>query len=97
MPGVTRSGDPPELVLDADPGGVELFIHLAAYAAAARAFDSYQVALAVFAEARLPHGCDRVHDQLGDFFRVADQGQVTGVDLHRRGGHPPGHEPLKLG
>lgn len=30
---------------------VELFIHLAAYAGAARAFDSYQVALAVFAEA----------------------------------------------
>jgi 4-carboxymuconolactone decarboxylase len=30
---------------------VELFIHLAAYAAAARAFDSYQIALAVFAEA----------------------------------------------
>ena len=29
---------------------VELFIHLAAYAGAARAFDSYQVALAVFAE-----------------------------------------------
>ena len=31
---------------------VELFIHLSAYAGAARAFDSYQVALAVFAEAR---------------------------------------------
>ena len=31
---------------------VELFIHLAAYAGAARAFDSYQDALAVFAEAR---------------------------------------------
>lgn len=30
---------------------VELFIHLAAYAGAARAFDSYQVALDVFAEA----------------------------------------------
>jgi len=30
---------------------VELFIHLSAYAGAARAFDSYQVALAVFAEA----------------------------------------------
>jgi alkylhydroperoxidase/carboxymuconolactone decarboxylase family protein YurZ len=30
---------------------VELFIHLAAYAGAARAFDSYQTALAVFAEA----------------------------------------------
>ncbi|MDG4823573.1 carboxymuconolactone decarboxylase family protein [Asanoa sp. WMMD1127] len=29
---------------------VELFIHLAAYAGAARAFDSYQTALAVFAE-----------------------------------------------
>jgi 4-carboxymuconolactone decarboxylase len=29
---------------------VELFIHLAAYAGAARAFDGYQVALAVFAE-----------------------------------------------
>jgi 4-carboxymuconolactone decarboxylase len=29
---------------------VELFIHLAAYAGAARAFDSYQVAVAVFAE-----------------------------------------------
>ena len=29
---------------------VELFIHLAAYAGAARAFDSYQDALAVFAE-----------------------------------------------
>jgi 4-carboxymuconolactone decarboxylase len=31
---------------------VELFIHLTAYAGAARAFDSYQIALAVFAEAR---------------------------------------------
>jgi len=30
---------------------VELFIHLEAHAGAARAFDSYQVALAVFAEA----------------------------------------------
>jgi 4-carboxymuconolactone decarboxylase len=30
---------------------VELFIHLEAYAGAARAFDSYQVTLAVFAEA----------------------------------------------
>ena len=29
---------------------VELFIHLEAYAGAARAFDSYEVALAVFAE-----------------------------------------------
>jgi 4-carboxymuconolactone decarboxylase len=29
---------------------VELFIHLEAYAGAARAFDSYQVALAAFAE-----------------------------------------------
>jgi 4-carboxymuconolactone decarboxylase len=29
---------------------VELFIHLSAYAGAARAFDGYQVALAVFAE-----------------------------------------------
>jgi 4-carboxymuconolactone decarboxylase len=29
---------------------VELFIHVEAYAGAARAFDSYQVALAVFAE-----------------------------------------------
>ncbi|GIF67128.1 hypothetical protein Ais01nite_51630 [Asanoa ishikariensis] len=29
---------------------VELFIHLEAYAGAARAFDSYQTALAVFAE-----------------------------------------------
>jgi 4-carboxymuconolactone decarboxylase len=29
---------------------VELFIHLAAYAGAARAFDSYQVVLAVFGE-----------------------------------------------
>lgn len=29
---------------------VELFIHLEAYAGAARAFDSYQVAAAVFAE-----------------------------------------------
>jgi 4-carboxymuconolactone decarboxylase len=29
---------------------VELFIHLEAYAGAARAFDSYQVALAVFAQ-----------------------------------------------
>jgi 4-carboxymuconolactone decarboxylase len=29
---------------------VELFIHLEAYAGAARAFDSYQVALAVFGE-----------------------------------------------
>ena len=31
---------------------VELFIHLTAYAGAARAFDSYQTALTVFAEAR---------------------------------------------
>jgi 4-carboxymuconolactone decarboxylase len=31
---------------------VELFIHLEAYAGAARAFDSYQVALKVFAETR---------------------------------------------
>ena len=31
---------------------VELFIHLTAYAGAARAFDSYQIALTVFAEAR---------------------------------------------
>ena len=30
---------------------VELFIHLTAYAGAARAFDSYQIALTVFAEA----------------------------------------------
>jgi 4-carboxymuconolactone decarboxylase len=30
---------------------VELFIHLAAYAGAARAFDSYQIALGVFGEA----------------------------------------------
>jgi 4-carboxymuconolactone decarboxylase len=30
---------------------VELFTHLPAYASAARAFGSYQVALAVFAEA----------------------------------------------
>jgi alkylhydroperoxidase/carboxymuconolactone decarboxylase family protein YurZ len=29
---------------------VELFIHLEAYAGAARAFDSYQIALAVFAD-----------------------------------------------
>jgi 4-carboxymuconolactone decarboxylase len=29
---------------------VELFIHLEAYAGAARAYDSYQIALAVFAE-----------------------------------------------
>jgi alkylhydroperoxidase/carboxymuconolactone decarboxylase family protein YurZ len=29
---------------------VELFIHLEAYAGAARAFDSYQIALEVFAE-----------------------------------------------
>ena len=29
---------------------VELFIHLEAYAGAARAFDSYQIAVAVFAE-----------------------------------------------
>ncbi|MGS2613480.1 carboxymuconolactone decarboxylase family protein [Micromonospora sp. LZ34] len=29
---------------------VELFIHLAAYAGAARAFDSYQIAVAVFGE-----------------------------------------------
>ena len=29
---------------------VELFIHLEAYAGAARAFDSYQIALRVFAE-----------------------------------------------
>ena len=31
---------------------VELFIHLEAYAGAARAFDSYQIAAAVFAEQR---------------------------------------------
>ena len=31
---------------------VELFIHLTAYAGAARAFDGYQLALAVFAEVR---------------------------------------------
>jgi 4-carboxymuconolactone decarboxylase len=31
---------------------VELFIHLTAYAGAARAFDSYQIALTVFAEVR---------------------------------------------
>jgi 4-carboxymuconolactone decarboxylase len=31
---------------------VELFIHLAAYAGAARAFDSYRTALTVFAESR---------------------------------------------
>lgn len=31
---------------------VELFIHLAVYAGAARAFDSYQIAVAVFGEAR---------------------------------------------
>jgi 4-carboxymuconolactone decarboxylase len=31
---------------------VELFIHLAAYAGAARAFDSYQIAVAVFGETR---------------------------------------------
>lgn len=31
---------------------VELFIHLEAYAGAARAFDSYQIAAAVFAEPR---------------------------------------------
>jgi 4-carboxymuconolactone decarboxylase len=31
---------------------VELFIHLAAYAGAARAFDSYQIAVAVFGESR---------------------------------------------
>ena len=31
---------------------VELFIHVEAYAGAARAFDSYQVALEVFAEGR---------------------------------------------
>jgi 4-carboxymuconolactone decarboxylase len=30
---------------------VELFIHLTAYAGAARAFDSYQIALTVFAKA----------------------------------------------
>ncbi|MEP7023530.1 MAG: carboxymuconolactone decarboxylase family protein [Actinomycetota bacterium] len=29
---------------------VELFIHLEAYAGAARAFDSYQIALEIFAE-----------------------------------------------
>jgi 4-carboxymuconolactone decarboxylase len=33
---------------------VELFIHLEAYAGAARAFDSYQVALAVFGETAQP-------------------------------------------
>src|SRR3954468_999374 len=35
---------------------VELFIHLEAYAGAARAFDSYQVALEVFAEHRSEGG-----------------------------------------
>jgi 4-carboxymuconolactone decarboxylase len=33
---------------------VDLFVHLEAYAGAARAFDSYQVALAVFAEQASP-------------------------------------------
>ena len=33
---------------------VELFIHVEAYAGAARAFDSYQVALEVFAEGDAP-------------------------------------------
>jgi alkylhydroperoxidase/carboxymuconolactone decarboxylase family protein YurZ len=33
---------------------VDLFVHLEAYAGAARAFDSYQVALAVFAEQARP-------------------------------------------
>jgi 4-carboxymuconolactone decarboxylase len=33
---------------------VELFIHLEAYAGAARAFDSYQIATAVFAETSEP-------------------------------------------
>jgi 4-carboxymuconolactone decarboxylase len=33
---------------------VDLFIHLEAYAGAARAFDSYQVALEVFAESAAP-------------------------------------------
>jgi 4-carboxymuconolactone decarboxylase len=33
---------------------VELFIHLEAYAGAARAFDSYQIAAAVFAETSEP-------------------------------------------
>jgi alkylhydroperoxidase/carboxymuconolactone decarboxylase family protein YurZ len=33
---------------------VELFIHLEAYAGAARAFDAYQVVLAVFAQSRAP-------------------------------------------
>ena len=33
---------------------VDLFVHLEAYAGAARAFDSYQVALAVFAEQAQP-------------------------------------------
>jgi alkylhydroperoxidase/carboxymuconolactone decarboxylase family protein YurZ len=42
LPGVT-----PDEILD-------LFVHLEAYAGAARAFDSYQVALAVFAEQERP-------------------------------------------
>ena len=37
---------------------MELFIHLEAYAGAARAFDSYQVALAVFAERAAAGGDD---------------------------------------
>jgi len=38
-----RAGVTPDQIVD-------LFIHLAAYAVAARAFDSYQIALAVFGE-----------------------------------------------
>ena len=38
-----RAGVTPDQIVD-------LFIHLAAYAGAARAFDSYQIALAVFGE-----------------------------------------------
>lgn len=45
-----RRGAAP-MVVGGDPGEiVELFIHLEAYAGAARAFDSYQIAAAVFAE-----------------------------------------------
>lgn len=33
---------------------VDLFVHLEAYAGAARAFDSYQIALEIFAETRAP-------------------------------------------
>jgi alkylhydroperoxidase/carboxymuconolactone decarboxylase family protein YurZ len=43
----SRAGVKPDEIVD-------LFVHLEAYAGAARAFDSYQIALAVFAEQAQP-------------------------------------------